>query len=1150
VERANRSQNKKTITEYGFNTTYFNVFPKKQRVTNFSGSTSISTVTFNNNNLILGGRRIFPHVSQQTMTDHLTGLSVTTNYEYRVSDDGNPWRITETRGNLITEITNTWEARGSSFKNRLTNRTVTRRGLQGTFTEIIGFEYDNKGRLIWQKNFVDNPKAITTIYNNFDNFGNPQNTTTSATHCPTVNITIGYNQYGRAAFRTDAVGTTYTSYDIFGRITSITGVSGLTTQYRYDGFGNLIEIKKPTSTITYTSAWDINHSPIRLYRVDRTETGSPSQSVWYNAEGLAVKTRTRGFSGNIYTLNTYDSRGRLFRSFLPEYGAPSATFTEFTYDALGRLTSEISIAGTTTHSYNGLGHTIAFPDGTFRTTTLNSAGLIASVADGGGTINYTYNSLGKPITITAVGLTTHIGYDNRGFQTSLKDPNMEVPILFDYDAYGLLRSQINARGDATTFVYDAAGRIVSEISPEMSLTFNYATFGAGKGQLEFIKSGNTILRKIEYNPLGLPEQMTENVDGTDFVTKYLYDDLGRIEQTESPSGFMLFYQYCENYGFLTTLHNGTKSAPLWRADEANALGQITSSRLGNGLTRNTVFYHRTFMLESITLNDGASKLDEIIYNFIPSSGNLQQRNDMSNVRNEVFNFDHLNRLNSISLNSATPKSISYTPSGNITNKFDVGTYLYANNHAVAGIFRPVPEYSPLKIDLKHTSFNRTSQITQGNQKLTFGYSPSKRRNVSRYHVDNILQTTRYYIGNYEKKVTENATKEFDYIYSPEGLIAIVVTTENARTLYYAHTDHLGSLRLLTDIYKTVQSRYHYDAWGQRTLVAGNHITNRGFTMHEHLDEFGLINMNARMYDPVLARFLSLDPYVPDATFSQDFNRYSYVRNNPLSYVDPTGEILVPLWLLFTKSGYNAQKAVSPVAVNVDFRRGSNQGGIGFNVSDGLPTLFHTSYRANYGATYFWKYNDLMGNDMSGWEARRGGEWSFMAGRFTFGGTTYNSGWSEEQSTNYFMLRLPRKTLFYENDMPFMKVPGVPKGTGDEYRTASARIRFAGGLFEVGTQMITGNAGFGTRNDRGNFYIDENGNKIYNGGNNGYNPNSHRMGVLYFRAGPLAFGKNSERIRHVFQNRFAHDFITGGETGWFEVLDLKPRWFWQFGGPLW
>ncbi len=65
---------------------------------------------------------------------------------------------------------------------------------------------------------------------------------------------------------------------------------------------------------------------------------------------------------------------------------------------------------------------------------------------------------------------------------------------------------------------------------------------------------------------------------------------------------------------------------------------------------------------------------------------------------------------------------------------------------------------------------------------------------------------------------------------------------------------------------------------------------RGYTAHEHLTEFGLINMNGRVYDPVLARFLSPDPYVQAPDYTQGFNRYAYCLNNPFKYTDPSGEL--------------------------------------------------------------------------------------------------------------------------------------------------------------------------------------------------------------------------------------------------------------------
>jgi RHS repeat-associated protein len=86
----------------------------------------------------------------------------------------------------------------------------------------------------------------------------------------------------------------------------------------------------------------------------------------------------------------------------------------------------------------------------------------------------------------------------------------------------------------------------------------------------------------------------------------------------------------------------------------------------------------------------------------------------------------------------------------------------------------------------------------------------------------------------------------------------------------------------------------YDAWGNRrnpatwAIASVTPLFARGFTGHEHLDLFALVNMNGRMYDPVLGRFLSPDPYMQAPDFTQGLNRYIYCLNNPLSLIDPSG----------------------------------------------------------------------------------------------------------------------------------------------------------------------------------------------------------------------------------------------------------------------
>jgi RHS repeat-associated protein len=113
---------------------------------------------------------------------------------------------------------------------------------------------------------------------------------------------------------------------------------------------------------------------------------------------------------------------------------------------------------------------------------------------------------------------------------------------------------------------------------------------------------------------------------------------------------------------------------------------------------------------------------------------------------------------------------------------------------------------------------------------------------------------------------------------------------------YFTTDHLGSVAVITDELGAVVERLSFDAWGKRRHADGTDDpsgsitsqTSRGLTGHEMIDEVGLVNMNGRVYDPEIGRFMSADPFVQDPTNTQSLNRYSYVGNNPLSYTDPSG----------------------------------------------------------------------------------------------------------------------------------------------------------------------------------------------------------------------------------------------------------------------
>jgi RHS repeat-associated protein len=162
-------------------------------------------------------------------------------------------------------------------------------------------------------------------------------------------------------------------------------------------------------------------------------------------------------------------------------------------------------------------------------------------------------------------------------------------------------------------------------------------------------------------------------------------------------------------------------------------------------------------------------------------------------------------------------------------------------------------YTPPNWDvINYTSFNKISYVQQGNNSLTLG-----------------------------------------------GAIAILEqSNKNAEKLRYIHKDHLGSIQAYSDENGNIAGELSYDAWGRRrnpdnwqyyaNLTDANAWHQRGFTGHEHLDLFEMINMNGRMYDPVLGRFLSADPFVQAPDYTQGLNRYLYCLNNPLSLVDLSG----------------------------------------------------------------------------------------------------------------------------------------------------------------------------------------------------------------------------------------------------------------------
>jgi RHS repeat-associated protein len=179
--------------------------------------------------------------------------------------------------------------------------------------------------------------------------------------------------------------------------------------------------------------------------------------------------------------------------------------------------------------------------------------------------------------------------------------------------------------------------------------------------------------------------------------------------------------------------------------------------------------------------------------------------------------------------------------------------------------------------------NRIATITTGSNVTAFAYDGAGRR------VQEKLNGT--VIKNYiwgsgpqpiEERDANNAvTKRF---YAGLGEQTITYSPSPIASNYFYTTDHLGSVREMTDSTGAIRARYSYTPYGERTKVTGDLEATFGFTGYLYHTTTGLNLTLYRGYDAQLGRFISRDPLGEDG----GINLYGYTENDPLNYNDPLG----------------------------------------------------------------------------------------------------------------------------------------------------------------------------------------------------------------------------------------------------------------------
>ena len=622
-----------------------------------------------------------------------------------------------------------------------------------------------------------------------------------------------------------------------GKVSKVTDANGVDVSYAYDAEGNLGHTQDPAGNML---------------------------SLQYDARGRKVSSSDPDMHGWYYSYNGFGD--------LVEQKDPSLRKTQMTYDVLGRITSKTYDAGTDK---------------------ANRAEWVYDVAGGAG--------VGK--------LAAMIGPADQGLKLPCTVPNTtqtsgnRAGRWFAYSPFGEVSEAFEcADGDSfsTQYEYDGQGRQKVVRYPEVAnsrfgVKYNYT----GQGYLHYVSDAaddNVIYWQVK--AMDYMGQVTEELTRNGVETS---------SWRNAATGWLL--------GQTVTAHADGENVIqdlAYRFDEAgNVLARTRSEPRDMADSTETFTY---------------DKLDRLLTSNVKTEGY-----DVT----ENYAYDQLGNLT-----KKGDKTYVYSGCGSRPHAVcKVGDIRYAYDDSGNAINVQLPAVGTGKV-ISYNPANKVTRITDrlthdGTQNIVdFMYGADGNRVVQSVGTDlksDLARTVYVGLGDTGKSVYERtkrilpggaaSTEHVQFIYAggahSGNAFAIRIVTEappsdgqssstDSGVMKYNHFDHLGSVTAMSDETGRVLGLAYggpnatvlgYDAWGARRNPDGKAADPRSFplqaghreyTGHEAIPNVGLVNMNGRVYDPELGRFLSPDPNVQFVADLQSYNRYSYVRNNPLKYTDPTG----------------------------------------------------------------------------------------------------------------------------------------------------------------------------------------------------------------------------------------------------------------------
>ncbi len=729
--------------------------------------------------------------------------------------------------------------------------------------------------------------------------------------------------------------TSYTYSLHTGALLSSTDPNGNRTELFYDLMGRLREVRNPDgggSTYTYNDTL-----PLSIMTSTKLSAGRSLVShVFYDGFGRPHLTRTADPEGDVLTGTSYDPLGRKSRESNPYRDGESPSFTEYQNDALGRITKTTYPDGNfIEYQYSGYLTKAYDQTGRWREFQYDPLGDLISVNENGlNTTSYQYGVLGNLLQVSQGDRIRTFAYDSLSRLISETHPESGAA-SYIYDFNSNLIDKTDSRAIHTSYTYDSLDRALSKSYTDSTPAVNYSYDGENllgvtsqnpKGRLTGI-SVPRLKEAYSYDKMGRLINEVKEIDGQRFEISYAYDLAGNLISEVYPSGRAISREM-NSAGRITRLRDETRVRDVISGISYAPFGAISQKTCGNGLINTISFNNR---LQPTRIKHG--NVVDLSYAYYDSNGKnngnvIGIADNTSPSKSTGYAYDALNRLMSAS-SPAWSQAFNYDIYGNVLSKQGTGgapsaAFTYSQKNQING-FNYDPNGNLISDGTHSFNYDANNQIKDTGVHV-YVYDSKSNRAIKEKNI--VPKEVKYYIydknglpiAEYLKTGSNPVSWKKDLIYLGSNLVQSAENPSSqtfslppADIILYYHQDHLGNNRIVTAQNGSIVETHDFYPFGEEIATQPQNKDQYLFTGKPRDMETGLDYFGARHYSSAIGRFFSPDIAPPNYKDPQTLNGYSYCRNNPVRYLDPTGEygIDVHYYLTYTLavlSGFSKEEA--------------------------------------------------------------------------------------------------------------------------------------------------------------------------------------------------------------------------------------------------